>query len=374
MKRLCALVLLCSVHLASWSANDIVIGQTADFSSVAGVQMKDFNAGALAAIARVNALGGIRGRQLRLQSLDDAFSADKASANARQLVDQSSVVALFGTRGTDPTEAVMKVAESARVPLIAPITGADTVRKSKMTFPVRASYRTEIDGMLRHMAIAPSRLSILVQNDKFGNPLAAFIEERIAQQYKGLELVGKVPFERKSTDLRAQAAQVLASNPNSVIALCNPSSCEAFIKQLLEQSRASGRPRPTVYQTSISDIYSQFAKIGPSVVQGNPYGQVLPDPHRLFSPLSKEYLAAMAMAKTNGPVNYRSFEGYISAKVLIEAVSRASTISSQGVQDALEGMGSVDLGGFSVRYSADNHQGSTYFDLVTMDKDGRLVH
>lgn len=372
MKRLSALVLLCSVHLASWSANDIVIGQTADFSSVAGVQMKDFNAGALAALAKVNASGGIRGRPLRLESLDDAFSADKASANAKQLVGNASVVALFGTRGTDPTEAVMKVAEAARVPLIAPITGADTVRKSRATFPVRASYRTEIDGMLRHMAIAPSRVGVLVQNDKFGNPLAAFIEERVAQHYKSLELVVKVPFERKSTDLRSQAAQVLAANPHSVIALCNPSSCEAFIKQLLEQSRANGKPRPTVYQTSISDIYSQFSKMGPAVVQGSPYGQVLPDPHRLFSPLNKEYVAAMTKAKS--PINYRSFEGYISAKVLIEALSRATTITSQGVQDALEGMGSVDLGGFTVRYNGDNHQGSTYFDLVTMDKDGRLVH
>lgn len=370
--RLSALVLWGGVHLAACAANDIVIGQTADFSSVAGVQMKDFNAGALAAFGRVNASGGIRGRQLKLQSLDDAFSADKATANARQLVGESAVVALFGTRGTDPTEAVMKVAEAARMPLIAPITGADTVRKSRVTFPVRASYRTEIDGMLRHMAIAPSRVSILVQNDKFGNPLAAFIEERIAKQYKNLALVAKVPFERKSTDLSGQVGQVLAGHPNSVIALCNPSSCEAFIKQMLEQSRNNGQPRPTVYQTSISDIYSQFSKLGPTMVQGNPYGQVLPDPNRLFSPLSKEYLAAMTKAKS--PINYRSFEGYISAKVLIEALSRASTISSQGVQDALEGMGNVDLGGFTVRYASENHQGSTYFDLVTMDKDGRLVH
>ncbi|RZI84932.1 MAG: hypothetical protein EOP38_07010 [Rubrivivax sp.] len=372
MKKLSALVLLSCLHLASWAANDIVIGQTADFSSVAGGQMKDFNAGALAALARVNAAGGVKGRPIRLQTLDDAFSADKATANAKQLVGQPSVVALFGTRGTDPTEAVMKVAEAARMPLIAPITGADTVRKSRVTFPVRAGYRTEIDGMLRHMAIAPSRVAVLVQNDKFGNPLSAFIEERVAQQYKTLELVAKVPFERKSTDLHGQAAQVLAANPHAVIALCNPSSCEAFIKQLLEQSRASGRPRPTVYQTSISDIYAQFAKLGAVIVQGSPYGQVLPDPHRLFSPLSKEFSAAMA--KTKGPVNYRSYEGYISAKVLIEALSRASTISSQGVQDALEGMGNVDLGGFSVRYGPESRQGSTYFDLVTMDKDGRLVH
>ena len=372
MKRLCALVVVSCFSFASWSANDLVIGQTADFSSVAGVQMKDFNAGALAAFAKVNANGGIRGRQIKLLSLDDAFSADKAAANAKQLVEQSSVVALFGTRGTDPTEAVMKVAEAARIPLVAPVTGADTVRKSKATFPVRAGYRTELEGMLRHLSIVDTKIAVLVQNDKFGNPLASFIDERVAKQYKSVQVIKRVMFERKSTDLRAQAAEVLASNPNAVIALCNPSSCAAFAKQLLEQSRAGSKPRPTVYQTSISDIYSQFEKLGPSIVQGSPYGQVFPDPNRVFTPLNKEYQAAMAKAK--GVVNYRSFEGFVSARVLIEALNRASTLTPQGLQDALEGAGNIDLSGFSVRYTPDNHQGSTYFDLVTMDKDGRLVH
>jgi len=178
------------------AANEIRIGQTADFSSVASAQMKDFNAGANAAIAVVNARGGISGQAIKLVSLDDTLNADKAAANARQLIEKHNVMALFGSRGTDPSEAVMKVAEAHHVPLIAPITGADTVRKSKYTFPVRAAYRTEIEGILKHLSITPTRLAVLVQDDKFGNPLATFIDEQV-KTVPSVQVVGKVRFARK---------------------------------------------------------------------------------------------------------------------------------------------------------------------------------
>lgn len=372
MKRLGLLALLCTMHLGASAANEIIIGQTADFSSVAGIQMKDFNAGARAYFAKVNASGGVKGRYIRLETLDDGFSATKAAANAQQLLDQLPVVALFASRGTDPTEAVMKVAEAANVPLVAPITGADSVRESHMVFPVRAGYRSEIEGILRQLSITNTKVAVLVQNDKFGNPLADFIDERVAKEHSRITVVKKVKFERKSTDLRAQVAEILASMPNSVIVLSNPSSAESFIRELVAQCRDNALPRPMIYQTSVSDIYNQFAKLGPEIVAGSPYGQILPDPHRSPNLLSKEYLAVMEANKI--AVNYRSLEGYVSAKVLVEALSRARIISPSGVKEAFENIGVLDLGGVTVRYSPEYHAGSSFFDLVTIDRRGRLVH
>jgi branched-chain amino acid transport system substrate-binding protein len=368
------ILIACSMSASIWAqaANEIKIGQTADFSSVASAQMKDFNAGALAAIAAANQAGGIRGQSIKLVSLDDALNAEKASANARHLIDKENVVALFGSRGTDPSEAVMKVAEASQVPLIAPISGADTVRKSKYTFPVRAGYRTEIDGILKQLALAPTRLAVLVQDDKFGNPLAEFIQVQ-AKKIASIQVVSVVRFARKETNLHAQADSILGRAPSAVIALCNPASCQAFTKEILAMTTNTDRQRPTIYQTSISDIYADFAKLGPTSVQGNAFAQVFPDPNRSFSAINKDYKTAMA--RTKATINYRSFEGYVSARVLIESLKRARSSSSAAVFEALEGMdGGLDLGGFSVRYSPRLHEGSSFFDLVTMDKSGRLVH
>lgn len=371
MKKLIAMATLAAMHACAWSASEILIGQTADFSSVAGVQMKDFNAGALAYIEKINAAGGVGGRRIKLISLDDAFSADKAAANAKELIDKHNVVALFATRGTDPTEAVIKVADAADVPLIAPITGVDTVRKSRIAFPVRAGYRAEIEGMLRQLSVIPTRLAVLVQDDKFGRPLIDLIEERVAAKYKNITVVKRVSFERKSTDLHTQASEILSVLPNAVIALCNPSSCESFTREIAAQSGPGKTHRPTLYQTSISDAYAQFDKLGPEAVAGHVYGQVLPDPARVRSAIGKEYLALVKSNK--GRVDYRSFEGYVSAKLLVEALKRSKPVSPAGVQSALENMGTVDLGGYKVSYRPGDHDGSEFFDLVTMDRSGRPV-
>jgi branched-chain amino acid transport system substrate-binding protein len=357
-----------------WAADDIVIGQTADFSSLAGQQMREFNQGALAYFQRVNAQGGVKGRAIKLESRDDALNAGKATTNAKELIDKVGVVALFGTRGTDPSEAVMKLADAGKVPLVGPITGADTVRESPYTYPIRASYRDEVTMMLKHLSFVPSRLALVVQDDKFGNPLAAFIESEVKQRYRTTTIVSKVKFPRKQPDLSAQAQTVLDAEPNAVIALCNPTSCESLVKSLHDLAKAKAKPRPTVYQTSISDMYTQFKKLGPEVVAGHPYSQVLPDPNRGVSAMVREYRAAML--KVNAPLTYRTYEGYVSAAVMTEALKRAKGISRFEIAQALEqGMTSpVEFGEVSVRYAAGSHRGSSYVDLVTIDRDGRLVH
>lgn len=372
MKRVFAWLALLAFHFSAAATEPILIGQTADLSSVSSAQMKDFNAAAKVYLHGVNKAGGIKGRPIQLIHLDDAMSAHLASVNARELIEEQKVLAIFGTRGTDPTEAVLAVADAARVPVIAPISGADTVRKSPVAFPVRASYRLELDTMFKQMAFAPVRLAMLVQNDKFGHPLARFTQARLQQQYPTISLVKQAFFDRKCTDMRAQVSTILASQPNAVIALCNPTSCEAFLREIQKQTRHTGATRPTIYQTSISDAYSQFSAMQADFPGGSPFTQILPDPVHTTAPLAKEYRAAL---KGQGiPINYRSFEGYVAAKVLVMALSKAATLTREGLIQSMEQMGTRDLGGFTVHYAKGNHLGSTFVDLVTLNSTGQIVH
>jgi branched-chain amino acid transport system substrate-binding protein len=374
LSRLCIALVISLQATAAFAAEDILIGQTADLSSVAGQQMKDFNAGALAYFKQVNAKGGVKGRQIRLITKDDAFAADKASANAKELITKDGVVALFGSRGTDPTEAVIKVAEATKTPLVAPISGADSMRDSRYVFPVRAGYRDEVKTMLEHISFIPSKLAVLVQDDKFGNPLFAYIDQALHEKYRSMQLVATVRFPRKKPDLADEAAKILNVEPNAVIALCNPTSCESFVRQINEQATAKAKPRPTIYQTSISDMYAQFKKLGPTMVTGNPFSQITPDPHRGVNPQVKDYRAMMD--KAQAPMNYRSYEGYLSAVVLVEALKRSRGFTKEDLHQALEqGMSNgFEVGDMPIKYSADLHRGSQYVDLVTIDRDGRLVH
>ena len=353
-------------------AEDIVIGQTTDLSSVAGGQMLDFNTGAKLLIDAVNARGGVNGRKVKLVTLDDGYVADKAEKNAEALVAKPEVVALFGTRGSDPTDKVIKVAEKAGIALIAPVNGADAVRESKAVFPVRASYKNEVDGVLKYFSVVPTDVAVIAQDDKFGRPLLHHIEQRVKEpRYANLRLVGSLVFDRKATKLDEQVAKILAMKPRAVIALCNPAACGEFVKEIQERTEKTKGQRPAVAQLSNIDLLAQFQKVGGNGIVGNPFAQVMPDPRRPALQISRDFVQ---LAKDSGvDVNYRTFEGYVSAAVMVEGLKRAKTLTRQGVREGMESLGSLNVGGISVEYSAAKRVGSTYVELVSLDPQGRLL-
>jgi hypothetical protein len=60
----------------------------------------------------------------------------------------------------------------------------------------------------------------------------------------------------------------------------------------------------------------------------------------------------------------------------VEALKRSRGFTKEDLHQALEqGMSNgFEVGDMPIKYSADLHRGSQYVDLVTIDRDGRLVH
>jgi branched-chain amino acid transport system substrate-binding protein len=81
--------------------------------------VKETSNGAKLWLDHVNAKGGVNGQKIELISLDDAFDPKKAAANAKVLIEEKNVVALFLSRGTPHTEAVLPLLEKYGVALVA---------------------------------------------------------------------------------------------------------------------------------------------------------------------------------------------------------------------------------------------------------------
>ena len=120
--KLCASVafatLVCTSHA------QILIGQTAGYSGQVAAGVKETSDGALLYIDAVNAKGGVNGQKIELVSLDDKFDPKLAGENARKLIEEQNVLAMFLTRGTPHTEAMIPLLEKNGVALIGPSTGA----------------------------------------------------------------------------------------------------------------------------------------------------------------------------------------------------------------------------------------------------------
>ncbi len=99
--------------------------------------------------------GGIGGRQIKLISLDDAFSPPKTVEATRKLVEQDDVLAIFGTLGTAPNTAVHRYLNTKKVPHLLVTTGATKWADPKnfpYTTPGLASYQTEGSIYARYLA------------------------------------------------------------------------------------------------------------------------------------------------------------------------------------------------------------------------------
>ncbi|MDO9089534.1 MAG: ABC transporter substrate-binding protein, partial [Burkholderiaceae bacterium] len=109
---------------ATASQAQILIGQTAGFSGAVAAGVKETTDGAKLYIDAVNAKGGIAGQKIELISLDDKLDPKLAAENARKLIEEQNVVALFLNRGTPHSEAIIPLLDKHGIPLIAPSTGA----------------------------------------------------------------------------------------------------------------------------------------------------------------------------------------------------------------------------------------------------------
>ena len=103
--RAAGLVLALAASAASHA--QILIGQTAGFSGQVAAGVKETTDGALLYIDAINAKGGVNGQKIELISLDDKFDPKLAAENARTLIEDKNVLALFLNRGTPHTEAIL---------------------------------------------------------------------------------------------------------------------------------------------------------------------------------------------------------------------------------------------------------------------------
>ena len=78
-------------------------------------------------------------RHLALETLDDAYEPNYASANTKLLIENRKVFALIGAVGTPTSRVTAPLAHDAGVPFIAPFTGAEFLRDPEAVTSIMAS-------------------------------------------------------------------------------------------------------------------------------------------------------------------------------------------------------------------------------------------
>jgi ABC-type branched-subunit amino acid transport system substrate-binding protein len=346
----------------------IRIGQTSALTGPASAAVNEINTGAKLYLNFVNADGGINGQKIELVSLDDNNKAPAAAENATKLISDERVVALFLSRGTPQTQAMLPQLAQGKIALIAPSTGAMALHSpvNPWVFNVRASYQREAEAVVRHLGLTGlDKVALLYVNDSFGEDaiqgaMKVFNEAKIKPAMMQA-------LDREKPNYVALIPQLTELKPLGVLIIGSPTSTIAGIKAI----RGAGL-RTTVATLSNNAAGGFIAGLGEdanSVI----VSQVFPSERRLAVPMIAE-ASRLAAAQKVSHLTPAMIEGYAASKVLVAGLRRAEkenkVITRQSLKRALESLDRFDLGGLEITYSPTDHTGLDFADLSMIGPDG----
>ena len=182
-----------------------------------------------------------------------------------------------------------------------------------------------------------------------------------------MQIIDTGTVQRNSTDL-SKAVSILSAKPDAIVQISAYTSCAAFILEAKKRGY-------TGQFVNVSFVGSQaladaLGKNGPGVM----ISQVVPFPFSGAVPLVRDYQKHMALIGFTD-YDFTSLEGYIAAKVMVEGLKRAGrNLTRENLISALETFKNLDLGGFEVSFSSQDHAASKFVDLSIIASNGKFQH
>jgi branched-chain amino acid transport system substrate-binding protein len=230
---------------------EIKIGQTMPYSGPASAYGTIGRVEA-AYFARLNEKGGINGRKINLVSVDDAYSPPKAVEQARKLVEEDNVVALFQPLGTPSNTAIQKYLNQKGVPQLFVSSGATKWGDPKnfpWTIGFNPSYQVEAKtyGEYIRANLPKAKIAILYQNDDFGKDYLIGLRAGLGD--KASAIIKEVSYETTDATVDSQMATLQASKADTFLNVATPK----FAAMAIRKAYDSGwKPKQFLTNVSVS--------------------------------------------------------------------------------------------------------------------------
>lgn len=353
-----------AVHAQS---DKIVLGQSAPFTGPAAQLGIQYNAGAQLYFSQINANGGVGGRMIEIRQLDDGYDPERCAENTRKLIEQD-VLALFAYVGTPTSLAALPLALKAKVPFIAPFTGAMALRNPlhPQVFHVRASYADETALIVKQLYnLGLRKVAVLYQNDAYGKAGLDGVTAALAKLDSKPVAIASV--ERNTVEVAAAVATLNAATPDAVVQISAYKTCAAYIRAA--RKAGYGGQFFNVSFVGTKALSDELGKEAAGVV----VSQVVPSPFVQSNALVRDYTEAVLKSGGTVQANYSSLEGFLAARVMVEGLRHGGSRGSrEGLIAGLESIGSQSFGGFNVTFSKTDHVASRFVELSMLTGDGRV--
>lgn len=347
------------------TSDEILIGSSLALGGHASFLGTQYLHGAMCLIHKINDEGGIHNRNIRIIAYDDEYDPPQCVENTNRLINKDKVFCLFCYVGTPTSLKIIDIVEDSKIPLLGIFSGADKLRFPfrHYIFNIRSSYYQETNAVVRYFIEEKGlrRIAVFYQYDDYG--FDGLKGTQIALQKYDLSPVATGSYIRGTLDIEEALDTIQASQAEAVVMIGTYSPCAKFIKE----ARAR-KYNPLFYNVSFVGADKLVEELGDDG-EGILITQVVPPPtERILLPACGQYSRLLARYYPDDTPNFVSFEGFINAKVLIEALRRTGRdITREGFIKALESIKEHYVGiGSAISFGPRDHQGidDVYFTEV----------
>ena len=350
-------------------AAQVVVGQVAPMSGLEANQGRAYAAGMQLLFAGVNKAGGVNGHTFTLIRKDDGGRPEDTLSGTRQMLAEDKPLVLAGYFGNRNISDLMSsgLLEKEKIALVG-YRAADIRPETPLLYNVRASLRDEINKLTEHLAtIGITRLGLFYEDGPGAAALIAAAEE--AAKKANATIVAKAPYPAGTARVSPAIDIFTKVAPQAILMVSSGAAAAGFI----EQYRAAGGGAQ-LFAHSGADIEQLSKRLAEEQMQGVAIAQVTPSPYKIGSKLTKEFTDLVAKSdKLEVPVSYAMIEGYIAAKVIVEAVRRqGARPTREGMVAALDAMDNYNLGGYVVGFKPGMRSGSKFVELSIISGAGKI--
>lgn len=343
---------------------EIKIGTSQPLSGSAASIGKTHLTAQEAFVERLNARGGIWGRNIKLVTQDDGFVPERAVANAQYLIDRENVAAIWGNVGSAPAVATMVVTEASKVPFLFPYSLDRT-----MTTPVQP-YTFSMATPAYDQNVALSNL--MAKTDPFkGKKIGVMVINSPdgIQTYDGFkvgassaQIVLNNTYERNSVTFKSQLLAFKSAGAEVVYTGVNDTQ---FAKILVEANEIGYKP---IFFGSTGVVSTQTTALAGGLAEGA-YSLVFTAPLDSDARGLAEMTAAVRKFRPKDTIGTFSVHGWATGLILREALlNTGPCVTSDTIKTALEKLKNFDPDGLtgSVTFTKNSHLGNKSIILQTV--------
>jgi branched-chain amino acid transport system substrate-binding protein len=312
------LAVLCEFSAVHAADTSIKIGNTAPYSGPASAYGTIARAEA-AYFQMLNDKGGVNGRKIDFQTLDDGYAPAKTVEQTRRLVEQDEVLAMFSSVGTAPNIAVQKYLNIKKVPQLFVSSGA-TRWNDPEHFPWTVGFNPtyEQEGRIYAQYILATKpdakIAVIIPNEDAGKDYLKGFKDGLGEHVS--QLVAQTTYLTTDPTIDSQMVLMKDSGANVFFAEATPK----FAAQAIKKAAAMGW-KPLIILPSVSNSFG--AVLEPAGLENSTgvvtglYLKDPNDPHWADDTGMKEWKAWMQKYQPNASTgDLFNVQGYTVAQVM----------------------------------------------------------